>query len=447
MKALHSLQARVLALALAALALIWLVSAAMIWVDTRHELDELLDGHLAQAAALLVVHQTQAEGDEDELANAHSPHKYAPRVAFQVFHHGVLTLRSSNAPLEPLSPKESGFDTVRDPQGQSWRILATTGAEPDVRVVVAERLEARHAILGALARSVLLPLGLALPALALALWWSVRQGLRPLHALRQTLEQRRPDALAPVDGAHLPAELQPLVGALNALMQRIAEVLASERRFTADAAHELRTPIAAIRMQAQVAQGAGTDDAARSHALQATLAGCDRATRLVEQLLALARLEAHNSSAPVLACDAAQVTRAVLADLAPTALARQQTVEFDAPGPAPLAVDEMALRMLVRNLVDNALRYSPEGARVQVQIVPTPGQLCWQIDDSGPGLEAAALPRLGERFFRVLGSGQSGSGLGWSIVRRIARVQGADIVVEPSPTLGGLRVQVRWPAP
>jgi two-component system sensor histidine kinase QseC len=217
MKAPRSLQARVLALALAALALIWLVAAAMIWIDTRHELDELLDGHLAQAAALLVVHQTQAEGDEDAPADAHSPYKYAPRVAFQVFHQGVLTLRSANAPLEPLSLKTQGFDTVRDPQGQSWRILASPGAEPDVRVVVAERMEARHAILGALARSVLLPLGLALPALALALWWSVRQGLRPLHALRQTLEQRRPEALTPVESAALPQEMQPLVQALNAL--------------------------------------------------------------------------------------------------------------------------------------------------------------------------------------------------------------------------------------
>lgn len=447
MKALRSLQARVLALALAALALIWLVSAAMVWVDTRHELDELLDGHLAQAAALLVVHQTQAEGDDDGVADAHSPYRYAPRVAFQVFHHGVLTLRSSNAPLEPLSLKESGFETVRGPHGPGWRILATPGAEPDVRVVVAERIEARRAILGALARSVLLPLGLALPALALALWWSVRQGLRPLHRLRQTLEQRRPEALAPVASDPLPAELQPLVAALNALMQRMAAVLELERRFTADAAHELRTPIAAIRMQAQVALGAGADDAARSHALHATLAGCDRAARLVEQLLALARLEAQNDNARVPTCDAAQLTRAVLAELAPTALARQQTVELDAPGPTPLAVDEMALRMLVRNLVDNALRYSPEGARVQVQIEPAPGHLTWQIDDSGPGLDAAARQRLGERFFRVLGSGQSGSGLGWSIVRRIAQVQGARIVVEPSPTLGGLRVQVRWPAP
>ena len=447
MKALRSLQARVLALALAALALIWLVSAAMIWIDTRHELDELLDGHLAQAAALLVVHQTQAEGDDDGVAGAHSPYRHAPRVAFQVFHHGVLTLRSSNAPLEPLSLKESGFETVRGPHGPTWRTLATPGAEPDVRVVVAERIEARRAILGALARSVLLPLGLALPALALALWWSVRRGLRPLHTLRHTLEQRQPDALAPVDDTNLPPELQPLVQALNTLLQRMAALLESERRCTADAAHELRTPIAAIRMQAQVALGAGTDDSARSHALHATLAGCDRATRLVEQLLALARLEAPALGNGPARCDAAQTTRAVLAELAPAALARGQSVTLDAPDSAALGVDEIALRMLVRNLVDNALRYSPDGASVHVQLTPAPGQLLWQVDDSGPGLDDAQAQRLGERFFRVLGSGQSGSGLGWSIVRRIAQVQGATVQVQRSAALGGLCVQVRWPAP
>lgn len=441
----HSIQSRLLASVLGLMAVIWMVSAAMIWVDTSHELDELLDGHLAQAAALLVAQQSQAEGDEDYPADAPTPHKYAPRVAFQVFHNDELTMRSSNAPLAPLSTRERGFDTVEDQEGHDWRIFVTPGAEPDVRVLVAERMGARRSILEAVARSVLLPLGLALPVLALALWWAVLRGLRPLRALRQALEERQPQSLAPVHLPDMPLEMQPMVQALNSLIDRMAQMLESERRFTADAAHELRTPIAAIRMQAQVALGAVGDDAARTHALQYTLAGCDRATRVVEQLLVLARLETQQGTPA--GCDATPVVRNIVAELAPTALARSQTLELEAPGPCRLAVNDAMLGMLVRNLVDNALRYSPDNATVRIRLQQLAQGVVLLVDDSGSGMDDAAMQRLGERFFRVLGTQQSGSGLGWSIVRRIAQVQGASTAVQRSPELGGLQVRITWPSP
>lgn len=443
----RSLQTRLLASVLGLLALIWLISAAMIWVDTGHELDELLDGHLAQAAALLVAQQSQAEGDHDELADGPSLHKYAPRVAFQVFHNDELTMRSANAPLEPLSTLAQGFDTVNDQEGRAWRIFATAGAEPDVRVLVAEQMQPRTAILHAVARSVLLPLGLALPLLAFALWWAILRALQPLRSVREALDNRHPQSLSPVVVGDLPTEMEPMVNALNALLDRMGRLLESERRFTADAAHELRTPIAAIRMQAQVALGAASDDAVRANALHQTLAGCDRATRLVEQLLTLARLEGQQSSAAGGTCDLAQVTRRVVAELAPAALARHQALELDAPAPCALGVHETLAGVLVRNLVDNAMRYSPDGAKVHVLVSRVDGGIALQVDDSGPGLDDAALQRLGERFFRVLGTQQGGSGLGWSIVRRIADVQGATANVGRSPTLGGLQVHIRWPAP
>ena len=443
----RSLQTRLLASVLGLMALIWLISAAMIWIDTRHELVELLDGHLAQAAALLVAQQSQAEGDHDEPTDAPVPHKYAPRVAFQVFHNDELTMRSSNAPLAPLSDHERGFDTVRDPDGKKWRIFVTPGAEADVRILVAERMESRLGILQAVARSVLLPLGIALPVLALALWWAVQRGLQPLRDLRHALEERQPQSLAPVTPPDIPVEMQPLVDALNGLIARMAHMLESERRFTADAAHELRTPIAAIRMQAQVALGAVGDDAARDHALRYTLAGCDRATRLVEQLLTLARLEGQQTAAGATTCDVSSVVRRVVAELAPAALTNRQTLELDAPQACPLTVSDTLLGVLVRNLVDNALRYSPSGAQIQVAVTQRDGFTTLQVDDSGPGLDEATMQRLGERFFRVLGTQQSGSGLGWSIVRRIAQVQGASLAVERSDTLGGLRISIRWPAP
>lgn len=448
----RSLQAHLLAMVLGLVTVVWLGAAVLTWFDARHELDELLDGHLAQAAALLVVQQSQADGDEDDaMADAPSLHKYAPQVAFQVFHDGRLTMRSHNAGATPMSASATGFATVRLGDGAQWRVFATRGAEKDVQVYVGEQVASRSTILWAVLRSVLLPLAFALPVLALALWWAVRSGLAPLRQLSQMLAQRKPQALEPVVLAQLPSEMQPMVDALNGLLARIAHMVESERRFTADAAHELRTPIAAIRAQAQVAQGAGADTAQRDHALQATLAGCDRATRLVEQLLTLARLETSvaEQASPATAGDAldlAALTRRVAAELAPSALTRHQTLELDADAPCRIAGNDLLTGVLVRNLIDNAIRYSPTGAKIRVAVSTQEGESVLCVQDSGPAMTEQEMARLGERFYRVLGSGQQGSGLGWSIVRRIAAVSAARVDVSRSESMGGLAVFVRWSA-
>jgi two-component system sensor histidine kinase QseC len=453
LRRLASLQARLLLLLLALVSVIWLATAVMTWVDVRDELDELLDGHLAQAAALLVVQQAKPgdddDDDDDRLADAPSLHKYAPKVAFQVFHAGKLLMRSDNAGLLPMSAQEHGFSTVRLSDGAQWRVFSTRGSASHVQVFVGEQSASRSSILWAILRSVLLPLLFALPLLALGAWWAVRQGLAPLRQLSAVLRQRRPQALEPVVLADMPSELQPTVEALNALFERIDHMLVSERRFTADAAHELRTPIAGIRTQAQVAMGAGADAAQRQHALESTLAGCDRATRLVEQLLTLARLEATpeapaSAAAPV---DLSAVARRVAADLAPTALAQQQTLALDADAPCPVVGNDLLLGVLVRNLIDNAMRYSPAGAQIAVSVTSASGQPELCVEDSGPGMTELERARLGERFFRVLGHAQPGSGLGWSIVKRIAAVLGAEVRVGQSERLGGLAVMVGWPAP
>ena len=440
-----SLQARLLAMLLGVVAVVWLGAALLTWLDARHELDELLDGHLAQAAALLVVQQTNARHDDDDgVADAPSLHKYAPRVAFQVFHEGHLVMRSSNAAAHPMSTKTDGFSSERFSDGSQWRVFTTRGSDNDVQVYVAEQTASRSSILWAILWSMLLPLAIALPLMALALWWAVRQGLAPLRHLSRLLGTRQAQTLNPVVLVDSPTEIQPLIQALNALFERIDTMMASERRFTADAAHELRTPIAAIRAQAQVALGAGTDIAQRDHALQATLAGCDRATRLVEQLLTLARLE--NAGTPESArINLSSLVRRVAADLGHGALARSQILELDAPDAAFIQADEVLTGVLVRNLIDNALRYSPPGAHVNVRVRMLANETHLTVDDSGPGLSDAEMARLGERFYRVLGHTQTGSGLGWSIVKRIAQAFNAKIDVGCSAPLGGLSVGVRWP--
>jgi two-component system sensor histidine kinase QseC len=503
-----SLQGRMLLMLLGLIVAVWLVTALQTWRDMRHELDELLDGHLAQAAALLVTQQTREieghHGDTDEpvvapALDAPTLHHYAPTVAFQVFHDGELVLRSAQAPTAPMGtpwrddPAQPGGATastratggtgagnsVSDARtasastarglpgedhddgrstgadalhtvtldGVAWRVFTALGAEHDIRVYVGEQLDMRDHIALAALRSMLWPLVLALPLLALAVAAAVHHGTLPLRRLGAGLASRGAQDLQPVSVADAPAEMAPMLAELNRLFGRIAELMESERRFTADAAHELRTPIAAIRMQAQVAMGE-PDAAQRRHALQATLAGCDRATRLVEQLLTLSRLEAGASPAlqPV---DLVALTRQVLSDQAMQAVHKQQELEFDPPPPhaepCRVAGDPTLLSVLVRNLVDNAIRYSPRQAALRIELRSSAGAVTLSVQDSGPGLSDADRARIGERFFRVLGSGEGGSGLGWSIVRRIAAVHGAEVQLDRSALLGGLAVTVTWP--
>ncbi|TDP74030.1 ATP-binding protein [Roseateles toxinivorans] len=443
----RSLQRRLLALVLAAVSLLWLATAVMTWFDVSHELDELLDGHLAQAAALLVVQQAREIEDDDHAVDAPSLHRYAPKVAFQVFHEGRLALRSAQAPSAPMvgpgEPFKTGFRTA-EIAGTAWRVFAATGAERDVQVYVGEQLSSRASILWAVLRSTLWPMVVALPLLALLVWWAVYRGMAPLRRLGASLAEREAQALHPLALHDAPSEMRPMLDALNGLFERIARLLESERRFTADAAHELRTPIAAIRAQAQVAMGE-RDAGLRQQALQHTLEGCDRASRLVEQLLTLSRLEAQSLPAGAPAAselDLTALTRQVLAELAPRAAAKRQTLELEADGACRLPGEPTLLAVLVRNLVDNALRYSPAGARVLVSVSQPQGRVQLKVEDSGPGLDEADRRRLGERFFRVLGSEESGSGLGWSIVRRIAAAHHLGVQVARSADLGGLAVVV-----
>lgn len=243
----------------------------------------------------------------------------------------------------------------------------------------------------------------------------------------------------------MPLEMQPMLQSLNGLFARIDQLLASERRFTADAAHELRTPIAAIRAQAQVALGAGADTIQRNQALQTTLEGCDRAAHLVDQLLTLSRLEATGATPPPQPQDLSALVRRVAAELAPDALRRHQQLELEAPMACAIRGEDALVSVLVRNLIDNALRYSPDQARILVAVSQEAGATTLRVQDSGPGISPQDLARLGERFFRVLGTARTGSGLGWSIVQQLAKSFSATVEVGQSAVLGGLCVTVRWP--
>ena len=434
-----SLKQRLLVLALTAITLVWLGAAAFTYHNAREEFDEVLDAHLAQAAALLVV---QSSHDLDELETEHAPllHKYARRVAFQVWDKGhQLRLHSANAPQQPLANEERGFsDHTID--GHHWRVFSTWNESAEYLIQVAERADVRDELARGIAGNMLKPLFISLPLLALLLWIAVARGLRPLDKLTREVEQRAPDNLAALDASSAPREVVPLIERLNRLFTRIEASMQKERRFTADAAHELRTPVAAIKAQAQVARAA-CGEAERNHALDNAILGCDRAAHLIEQLLTLARIDTLGNDVTE-ACQLRVIAAEVIAAIAPAALSQHVRLELTEGAEVEVRCNPVLLRILLRNLIDNAVRHTQPGTSVWVSITHQQGLACLSVNDNGPGIPEAELARVSERFYRPVGTSASGSGLGLSIVNRIAEIHGASLRIAPQISGAGLSVTV-----
>jgi two-component system sensor histidine kinase QseC len=420
----------------------WLATAMFTYFDAGHEIDEMLDAHLAQSAGLLLA-QVGHEVHELESGVTARAHRYERTVAFQVWKEGTLLLRSSGAPSERLSATAEGFsDSLID--GRHWRVFGRRDAEGRYLVQVGERYKLREELARSVASHLMHPLVIALPALALLVWLATGWGLRPLARIAREVQGRAPDNLTPLDAAGVPREVTPLLHALNALFARVAASMDKERRFTADAAHELRTPLAAVKTQAQVALGARSAQE-RERALQQVVAGADRTAHLVEQLLVLARLDPGAAVLQRQPVRLDEVAAACLAELAPVAAAKRIDVGLEAGGGVTVAGDPVLLGILLRNLVDNAVRYNPAGGAVSVAVEQRDAGAVLVVEDNGPGIPAAERGRVTERFYRVLGSGEEGSGLGLSIVQRIAELHGAVLRLGEGRDGRGLRVEVVFP--
>ena len=443
----NSLQYRLMMSLLGVTAFAWLLVLGLTWYETDHELNELLDAHLAQTASFLVAQTGDGHEAHEDFTTAPTLHKYQPRVAFQIWHEGEILVRSEQAPQTALrTDSQTGFANIKI-NGQAWRIFSTQGKAKDVWVHVAELSQFRQDILHASLKSALIPLLFVFPLMAIFIWWSIRISLLPLRSLGQEIGTRKASSLVPLPDRTVVAEVQPLVKALNLLFQRVEVQMNNERQFTSDAAHELRTPIAAIRMQAQVAIGSENPEA-QTIALEALIQACDRANRLISQLLELSRLDAlasHYEINDMKSVDVVKVTRDQLADSASEWLAKKQQLSLESPEFLALNVNPEWLAIIVRNLVDNASRYSPSGAiiRIKWQNSKTPSLV---VEDSGPGISEEDMRRMGDRFFRVLGNDTEGCGLGWSIVQKIAKTCHVQIELGRSEDLGGLKVQLTWPA-
>ena len=436
----NSIRVRVLLALLGMLAVTALVMGGLTYRNVLAETEALFDYQLRQMALSL---RDQGEiGPEDARALADGQLDFV----IQIWHEDGQTVYSTRPQVEPPSRAVLGFADIQS-STELWRTFGVLARDRVIQVAQPERVRHQRAAQAAL-RSVV-PLLAVAPALALVIGWLVSRSLAPLQRLAVEVRARDSGSLQALPVAGLPEEVLPLVQSLNALLDRLGAALAAQRHFVGDAAHELRSPLTALKLQVQVMRRA-PDDAARDAAARALTAGVDRATRLVEQLLALARSEAgplrEATAAPL-----AELVRQAMADVAPFADARATTLELDvADGADTLAVTGDAdVSVLARNLIDNAVRYSPHGGHVWVWVgteAAHPSAPVLQVDDDGPGIPEADREMVFDRFVRRDNAAdQTGSGLGLAIVRQVALRQGAAVALSESPA-GGLRVRVTWPA-
>lgn len=433
-----SLRQRLLLLVLSATSVVWLGAALLTYHDTREEVNELLDAHLVQIASLLVAQSLHELG---EIEPDNTPLIDDPmHVAFQVWENGqTLRLHSTNIPESPLTTSEKGFsDTLID--GQKWRVFSAWDGSHKFLIHVAELADVRERVANAIASNLLLPLLVSLPLLAFLLWIAVTRGLLPLVKLTREVARREPDNLVPLNTETAPREVVPLIEHLNHLFGRMEVSLLKERRFTADAAHELRTPVAAIKAQAQVAQAA-TAMEERMHSINNVIQGCDRAARLIDQLLTLARVDALDDSATE-QCQLREIASGVIATIAPAALEKGVRIELMEGSEVAVRGNPGLLLIMLRNLIDNAVRHTTSGTVVKVDIANAQGESCLSVSDNGPGIPEEEREKVMERFYRPLGTQASGSGLGLSIVKRIAEVHDATLQMMPVSEGRGLRVMV-----
>ncbi len=427
-----------LRLLVSVVALLVLVAAAMAAITYRNVLGEteaIFDYQLQQMALSL--------RDQGEIASAEAGNLADEQLDFvipiwTVDGRSIYASRAhSSLPARALL----GLHTL-NVEGRAWRTYSVATRERVIQV--AQPVEIRQRLAAHAAWRSVLPLLLTTPVAALVLWWLAAQNLAPLERLAREVRSRDARSLAPVPTAGLPDEVAPLASALNALLERLRSSLDSQRAFVADAAHELRSPLTALKLQLELlrrAAGPAERDAAR----EALEAGIGRASRLVEQLLALARAE-PDAAFPATRVDLAAVVAQALADTTAFAESRSIALAVRTEGRTTVVGDPVALGLLVRNLVDNAVRYSPAGSRVDVQVQRRGDGVLLQVDDAGPGIPEAERERVFDRFYRRADSEESGSGLGLAIVRSAASVHSATIRLDGSAR-GGLRASVCFPSP
>ena len=421
------------------------------YLETRREIGELFDLQLKQLAYSTRI-EDLVRGRQPSLAPPASRRDgtASPGVSELVTQiwdrDGVLVYYSQPGMGLPV-PAREGYSNVML-NAREWRVY--THVDGAHALQVAHALDERRELAAQSALRTLVPLLALIPFLGMLIWYAVGRGLRPLDAMSRAVAERRPDAMAPLAETDLPRELRPLASSLNALLARLDGALSAQRRFTADAAHELRTPLAALRLQLDVAQRA-SDPHASDAAIAELKLGVDRAARLTEQLLTMARLEPEALEKNFARCDLVALAKDAIVARATIAADRRIDLGLARGAPASVRGDAATLSMLMANLLDNALRHTPEGGRIDVAVDRDSSGAVLSVTDTGPGIAPSERARVFDRFYRGgsgtdASRGQIGSGLGLSIVKRIADAHGAPIALDEGSGGRGLAVRVQFPA-
>ena len=437
----NSIRRKLLVWLLAGLAVIAFAASGATYLAARREVGDLLDLQLKQLA-----YSTRI----DDLLRGRRPGfdaRTPPNAAgitelvTQIWDRdGVLVYWSQPGTGLPV-PATEGYSTVNR-QGRNWRVYTLVQGTHALQVAQAQ--DEREAIATQTAMRTLIPFLALLPIFGALIWLGVGRGLEPLEAMSRAVAKRRPDAMAPLGERGLPEELQPLAASLNGLLARLSDALAAQRRFTADAAHELRTPLAALKLQLDLARRNGAA-ASGTAALDDVEAGVARASHVVEQLLTLARVEPESLAQQRTDCDLVVLARDAI--VARAALAADKSIDLGLARATPATVngDPASLAILLSNLIDNALRYTPRGGRIDVTVDRDEDGATLSVADTGPGIPPEDRERVFDRFVRGSGNHESGSGLGLSIVKRIADAHQATITLGSVDAGSGLIVRVHFP--
>lgn len=406
-----------------------------------------IKGYLQNSAGLSEL-QKRLDKVPDETAN--TLQKEFPdyeQVQFSIWDNqtGKLILKSDGAPLIDYRFFKPGFSDQWI-QNESWRFFSFQDVHNNLTLIVSEKHQLRDALETHITRDSIFIMLVSYPFLGLLIWIIVGQGFTSLKEITNEVRSRELLYLEPVNIEEVPTEIKPLIDELNELFQRLNDAYAREKRFAADAAHELRTPLAALRAQAQVALKSSSEKE-RDEALSKVLAGVDRSTHVVEQLLTLSRttLEAKRGeeAEPI---DLRKHATFIIADLVPQALDKETEIELDAPPQLALIMGfPTAIDILLRNLIDNAIRYTPSGSLIRLVISETAENVILQVIDNGPGIPENLRKRVFERFFRILGNKTTGSGLGLGIVQQIVELHHAEINLGSPPNGQGLQVTIKFP--
>ena len=437
----HSLRGRLLWYLLAAITIAAVAQASIAYRSALADADQIFDYHMQQMA--LSLRSRVPLANSEEAGNVDTPLTGNDDLVVQVWSpDGVQVFRSvSHARLPQRAVL--GFSNVRA-NGTTYRIFSIQTNNQTVQV--AQDLAVRRSMASSLALRTLGPIAVMMPILMLVVWWVVSGSLEPVARVRKQLASRQADDLSPVSDAGLPDEVRPLVQELNLLFGRVRQAFDTQQTFVADAAHELRTPLAALKLQVQSLERSDSRAdslEARKLAVSRLSAGIERATRLVEQLLVLARQEA--SAAPYQPVVLADLAKRAVADLIGVAQNKHIDLGLQRADGGEVEGQPEALMILLRNLVDNAIKYTPAGGTVDVSVAAEQGAMSVTIEDSGPGIPAEERERVFDRFYRVPGSEAAGSGLGLAIIKAIAERHGATLVLGESERLKGLAATVRFP--